>query len=241
MIVLGLPGEAALQALGSGTSELRDDAPSLVFLGMAATMTSPMVAWMRYRGHRWQPTLEMAASMIIATLIAIALLAAGVLSFGALIRHAARRRRVHQPRPRRGRGLNPQPKTRRTGGPPKAGLLAPPRGQATARTAGGSGPGSRRRAISEAMYCASSFTQPRSAEPRVRCHGRRRKQPATTRFWAGCSAPSRPSDDVLEPTGGASTGPNPVNLVPRLIPVRVPPQSDRICAFTGLRDRGDRI
>jgi hypothetical protein len=39
---------------------------------------------MRYRGHRWQPTLEMAASMIIPTLIAITLLAAGVLSFEAL-------------------------------------------------------------------------------------------------------------------------------------------------------------
>src|SRR5215203_5514486 len=60
MLVLGLPGEAALKAIGSGTSVLRDDAPSLVFLGMAATMTVPMVAWMRYRGHRWQPTLEMA-------------------------------------------------------------------------------------------------------------------------------------------------------------------------------------
>ena len=79
MIVLGLPGEAALKAIGSGTSELRDDAPSVVFLGMAATMTVPMVAWMRYRGHRWQPTLEMAASMIIPTLVAIALLAADVL------------------------------------------------------------------------------------------------------------------------------------------------------------------
>jgi hypothetical protein len=85
MIVLGLPGEAALKAIGSGTSELRHDAPAIVFLGMMATMTIPMVAWMRYRGHRWQPTLEMAASMIIPTLIAIALLAAGVVSFEALM------------------------------------------------------------------------------------------------------------------------------------------------------------
>ena len=85
MIVLGLPGESALKAIGSGTSELRDDAPSVVFLGMMATMTVPMVAWMRYRGHRWQPTLEMAASMIIPTLVAIALLAADALSFEALM------------------------------------------------------------------------------------------------------------------------------------------------------------
>jgi hypothetical protein len=41
MIVLGLPGEAGLHAMGSGTSELRADAPALVFLGMAFTMTLP--------------------------------------------------------------------------------------------------------------------------------------------------------------------------------------------------------
>ena len=52
---------------------------------MAATMSIPMVAWMRYRGHRWQPTLQMAASMIIPTLVAIALLATAVLSCGVLM------------------------------------------------------------------------------------------------------------------------------------------------------------
>jgi hypothetical protein len=85
MLVLGLPGEAALHAIGSGTSELRETAPATVFLGMAFTMTVPMVAWMRYRGHRWQPTLEMAASMIIPTLAAIALLGAGAATFGTLM------------------------------------------------------------------------------------------------------------------------------------------------------------
>jgi hypothetical protein len=85
MIVLGLPGEAALQAMGRGTSALTDDAPAVVFLGMAATMTIPMVAWMRFRGHRWQPTLEMAASMVVPTLVAIALLAAGAAGFHSLM------------------------------------------------------------------------------------------------------------------------------------------------------------
>jgi hypothetical protein len=85
MIVLGLPGEAGLHAIGSGTSELRTDAPALVFLGMAFTMTVPMVAWMRYRGHRWLPTLEMAASMVIPTLVAIALLATDMAGFEALM------------------------------------------------------------------------------------------------------------------------------------------------------------
>jgi hypothetical protein len=85
MVVLGLPAEAGLQAVGSATSELKETAPAVVFLGMGAAMTIPMVAWMRFRGHRWQPTLEMAASMVIPTLVAIALLAAGVAGFGALM------------------------------------------------------------------------------------------------------------------------------------------------------------
>jgi hypothetical protein len=45
---------------------------------MAFTMTAPMVAWMRWRGHNWQPTLEMAAAMIVPTLGVLAMLAAGV-------------------------------------------------------------------------------------------------------------------------------------------------------------------
>src|SRR3954452_22525858 len=85
MIVLGLPGEAGLHAIGRGTSELRADAPALVFLGMAFTMTLPMVVWMRHRGHRWQPTLEMAASMVIPTMVAIALLATDVAGFESLM------------------------------------------------------------------------------------------------------------------------------------------------------------
>ena len=85
MIVLGIPGEAGLRAIGTSTSELRADAPALVFLGMAFTMTVPMVAWMRYRGHTWQPCLEMAASMVIPTHVAIGLLWADLSSFGTLM------------------------------------------------------------------------------------------------------------------------------------------------------------
>ena len=86
MIILGVPGELALQALGSSTSDLRTDAPALVFLGMAVTMTVPMVAWMRYRGHGWRPSNEMAASMFVPTFAVIALMATGVLDdFGSLM------------------------------------------------------------------------------------------------------------------------------------------------------------
>jgi hypothetical protein len=78
MAVLGIPAGWAMGAVGTSWSELTDDAPALMFLGMATTMTVPMVAWMRYRGHAWRPNAEMAASMYIPTFAAIALLPAGV-------------------------------------------------------------------------------------------------------------------------------------------------------------------
>ena len=83
MLGLGLPAEGLLQLAGSGTSDLRETAPALVLAGMGVVMTVPMVAWMRYRGHDWQPSMEMAASMIVPTIAVIALLAAGVMDFGA--------------------------------------------------------------------------------------------------------------------------------------------------------------
>jgi hypothetical protein len=52
----------------------------LMLLGMGITMTVPMVAWMRHRGHGWQASNEMAASMLIPTAGAIALLGAGLVS-----------------------------------------------------------------------------------------------------------------------------------------------------------------
>jgi hypothetical protein len=50
----------------------------LELLWMAFTMSLPMVAWMRYRGHGWAPSGEMTASMFIPSLAAIALLWAGL-------------------------------------------------------------------------------------------------------------------------------------------------------------------
>ena len=76
MLVLGLPAEAGLRAMGTSSSDLQVDAPAVLFLGMALTMTVPMVAWMRYRGHGWRPCLEMAAAMFVPTFVAIALLGA---------------------------------------------------------------------------------------------------------------------------------------------------------------------
>ena len=47
---------------------------------MAVTMTAPMVAWMRWRGHRWQPTLEMAGAMVVPTLAMLALFTADLVT-----------------------------------------------------------------------------------------------------------------------------------------------------------------
>ena len=81
MIVLALPAEGLLRLVGSSMSDLSTDAPAAALLGMAAMMTGPMVGWMRYRGHGWRASTEMAASMFLPTFAAIALLGAGVLDF----------------------------------------------------------------------------------------------------------------------------------------------------------------
>ena len=79
MAVLWMPAREALGAAGMSSSELREDAPALLLSVMAVTMTAPMVAWMRYRGHGWGPSAEMSASMLIPTAGAIALLGAGLM------------------------------------------------------------------------------------------------------------------------------------------------------------------
>ena len=80
MAVLWLPAGLALNATGSSWSELNDDAPALMLLLMATTMTVPMVAWMRYRGHGRRANAEMSASMFLPTFAVIGLLGAGLLT-----------------------------------------------------------------------------------------------------------------------------------------------------------------
>src|SRR4051794_36061069 len=92
MVVLGLPAEWALHAMGSSSSELQVDAPAVALLGMATMMTVPMVGWMRYRGHGRRPSAEMAASMFLPTFAAIALLGTDLFAdFGTamLLEHVA--------------------------------------------------------------------------------------------------------------------------------------------------------
>ena len=78
MVVLGLPAMAALGAAGVSMSDLHYDVPALMLLGMAVTMTVPMVAWMRHRGHGRRASAEMSASMFLPAFGVVALLWAGL-------------------------------------------------------------------------------------------------------------------------------------------------------------------
>jgi hypothetical protein len=80
MAVLGIPAEWALGAMGIDWPELSRDVPALMFLGMATTMTLPMVGWMLYRGHSWRANAEMSASMFVPTFGVIGLLSAELLT-----------------------------------------------------------------------------------------------------------------------------------------------------------------
>ena len=75
MGLLALPARWATDAVWPG---IEGDDPTLMLARMAATMTLPMVPWMRWRGHGWSPCLEMAAAMIVPAIAVIALLEAGV-------------------------------------------------------------------------------------------------------------------------------------------------------------------
>ena len=71
---------------GAAAAGLDLEGTELMLLWMAFTMSVPMVAWMRYRGHGWAPSGEMTASMFIPSFAAIALLWMGLVEgHGALM------------------------------------------------------------------------------------------------------------------------------------------------------------
>jgi hypothetical protein len=82
MYALMAPTGVLLGAFGTSWSRL---SPAMNVFTMALTMTVPMVAWMRYRGHAWRPNLEMAASMLIPTFAVMGLLSGGVGTSGSLM------------------------------------------------------------------------------------------------------------------------------------------------------------
>lgn len=75
MFALMGPTGWLFSAFGTSWSRL---SPAMNVFCMALTMTVPMVAWMRHRGHSWRPNIEMAASMLIPTFAVMGLLSAGV-------------------------------------------------------------------------------------------------------------------------------------------------------------------
>jgi hypothetical protein len=74
MFVLGGAFAVLLAPVGIDVGDWQTEAPALLLLGMAFTMTVPMVGWMRYRGHGWAPASEMAAAMFVPSFAAIVLL-----------------------------------------------------------------------------------------------------------------------------------------------------------------------
>jgi len=82
MFVLVVAGRVLLGLVGVDSGDWHTEAPALMLLEMALTMSIGMVALMRYRGHGWMPCLEMTASMFVPTFGAIALLAAGLVEDG---------------------------------------------------------------------------------------------------------------------------------------------------------------
>ena len=75
MLVLGAPAGLVL--------DYSDDVQMLA--AMAVTMTVPMAAWMRFRGHGWAPTLEMSAAMVVPAAGVIGLLVAHVATDAGLL------------------------------------------------------------------------------------------------------------------------------------------------------------
>ena len=86
MFALGMPLAALLGVVGIDVAAWETDAPELMLLGMAFTMSVPMAAWMRHRGHGWAPVWEMTGSMFVPSFAAIGLLWVGsVEDTGALL------------------------------------------------------------------------------------------------------------------------------------------------------------
>jgi hypothetical protein len=78
-IFFGVAAGAAA-VLGSSYDELRGDSPGVILFGMGFGMTAAMVWWMDRRGHSQPASRAMALSMIVPTLIALALLSSGAVT-----------------------------------------------------------------------------------------------------------------------------------------------------------------
>ncbi|MEV0650280.1 hypothetical protein AB0I28_33970 [Phytomonospora sp. NPDC050363] len=83
MVAAMIVGMAVLGGARMGVLALLDaEIPGGATTGallMALDMSIGMVAWMRFRGHRWAPCLEMTAAMFVPVLAALPLLWTGVI------------------------------------------------------------------------------------------------------------------------------------------------------------------
>jgi hypothetical protein len=79
-MMVGMFAGAAVfvSALGITVDQAIQDHPVSFVIAMAFSMTVPMVAWMRYRAHAWDRSLEMAAAMIVPAIPLICLRVADV-------------------------------------------------------------------------------------------------------------------------------------------------------------------
>jgi hypothetical protein len=76
MVVVMVVGMEVLGAAVGLVADVEGAGPMLIEMGV--TMTVPMVAWMRVRGHAWRPCVEMAASMVLPTIGTLALFGGGI-------------------------------------------------------------------------------------------------------------------------------------------------------------------
>jgi hypothetical protein len=79
LIVLFFVGAANI-----GYPDLVQQSPELSVLAMGFVLSLPMLAWMRFRGHEWRPTLEMASTTIVVGVLLVSLGWLGILAKSSL-------------------------------------------------------------------------------------------------------------------------------------------------------------
>ena len=80
LIVLFFIGAAKI-----GYPDLIEQSPELSVLVIGFILSLPMLAWMRFRGHEWRPTLEMASTTIVLGSLLVGLVWLGVLAKSSLL------------------------------------------------------------------------------------------------------------------------------------------------------------
>ena len=78
MVGMFAGGTVFVSALGITVDEAIQDHSVSFVTAMAFSMTVPMIAWMRYRGHAWDRSVEMGAAMVVPAIPLICLRLADV-------------------------------------------------------------------------------------------------------------------------------------------------------------------